>query len=216
MMEALDKELQELRDEIQPVVVELDKLRRELQAIDMPDHARGGPYVHPHGDDPPEAVAARRRVVVAAIEALEAAVKAQEQKMIEAARRHADELEHDPHMLDDMIGALYRNAGMRRPPLAQASMVLSEARYGNTRIRWRPAAQRRPTSPSAASGTALRPWPTGWRRRKGRRRRRRPQPGRQPARGLSIPTAGRCDGSLSSPARRRSWSRPKWPSHRNC
>ena len=132
MMEALDKELQELRDEIQPVVVELDKLRRELQAIDMPDHARGGPYVHPHGDDPPEAVAARRRAVVAAIEALEAAVKAQEQKMVEAARRHADELEHDPYMLDDMIGALYRNAGMRRPPLAQASMVLSAARYGNT------------------------------------------------------------------------------------
>ena len=132
MMEALDKELRELRGEIQPVMLELDKLRRELQAIDMPDHARGGPYVHPHGDDPPEAVAARRRAVVAAIEVLEVAVKAQEQKMVEAARRHADELEHDPRILDQAIDDLCRNAGMSRPPLATASMVLSEARYNNT------------------------------------------------------------------------------------
>ncbi len=94
----------------------------------MPDHSRGGPYVHPHGDDPAE----RRRVVVAKIEALEAVVREQERRMTDAARRHADELKRDPRVLDQMIDDLFREAGMRRPPLAAASMVLSEARYNDT------------------------------------------------------------------------------------
>ncbi len=35
-------------------------------------------------------------------------------------------------MLDQMIDDLYRNAGMRRPSLAAASLMLSEARYNDT------------------------------------------------------------------------------------
>ena len=133
MMDGLDKELRELRDEIEPITRRLAELRKELTAINMPDHAHGGPYVHPYGDEPDEVTTQRRRVVeVAEIKALEASVAEQERRMLEVARRQADELERDPGMLDQMIDDLYRNAGMRRPPLAAASMVLSEARCNNT------------------------------------------------------------------------------------
>ena len=98
----------------------------------MPDHAHGGPYAHPHGDEPDEVTAQRRRAVESEIKALEASVAEQERRMLDVARRHADELERDPGQLDQKIDDLYREAGMRRPPQAAASMVLSEARYDGT------------------------------------------------------------------------------------
>ena len=52
--------------------------------------------------------------------------------MLEVARRYADQIECDPGILDQIIDDLYRNAGMHRPPLAAASMVLSEACCNNT------------------------------------------------------------------------------------
>ena len=61
-------------------------------------------------------------------------------------RRHADEPEGHPGMIDD----LYRNAGLHRLPVVAASMALSEARYNNAVYDGAGSRGRRHTTPSRA------------------------------------------------------------------